>query len=130
MLALAGLTRLGRAGDATEALSVDQMVPAVGQGALAVQCRRDDARVKGLLAAIHHDPTGLCVAAERAFLAEVSGGCSAPAACHARFVDGMVVAEGVWAADERGPLKRAKLVSDPLHVHAMGTELARRLKSG
>jgi hydroxymethylbilane synthase len=130
MLALAGLTRLGRAADATEALPVDQMVPAVGQGALAVQCRSDDARVKGLLAAIHHEATGLCVAAERAFLMEVQGGCSAPAACHARLIDGMVVVDGVWAADEHAPLRRAQLKADPLHVHALGTELARRLKGG
>lgn len=130
VLALAGLTRLGRAGDVTEVLAVEQMVPAVGQGALAVQCRRADARVLGILQALHHEPTALCVAAERAFLLEVSGGCSAPAACHARFVDGLVIADAIWAADDRGPLKRLQLKSDGLHVHALGTELARRLKSG
>jgi hydroxymethylbilane synthase len=128
MLALAGLTRLGRAGDATEALDVSEMIPAVGQGALAVQCRRDDREVISLLESIHHPDTGVCVAAERAFLAEVSGGCSAPAAAHARIVDGRVVAEGVWAADERGTVRRARLVGDVLHVHALGTELARRVK--
>jgi hydroxymethylbilane synthase len=129
MLALAGLTRLGRAEDATEALDVEQMIPAVGQGALAIQCRSDDREVLGLLEAIHHPETGICVAAERAFLQEVSGGCSAPAACHARFVDGMVVADGVWGADADGPLVRARLQSDPLHVTPMGIELARRLKN-
>ncbi|MEQ1503019.1 MAG: hydroxymethylbilane synthase [Myxococcota bacterium] len=128
MLALAGLTRLGRAADATEALSVDQMVPAVGQGALAVQCREGDARVLPLLDTIHDRETGACVAAERAFLIEVQGGCSAPAACHARWVDGLVVADAVWAADERGPVVRAQLRADPLHVHALGTELARRVR--
>jgi hydroxymethylbilane synthase len=128
MLALAGLTRLGRAGDATEALDVQQMIPAVGQGALAIQCRRDDREVLALLESIHHRETGICVAAERAFLQEVSGGCSAPAACHARFVDRVVVAEGVWGADDRGPLVRARLQSDPLHVTPMGIELARKLK--
>lgn len=72
----------------------------------------------------------MCVAAERAFLAEISGGCSAPAACHARLVDGAVVVDGVWAASDAGPVKRATLRGDRLHVHAMGTELARRLKRG
>ena len=130
MLALAGLTRLGRAADATYALSVDEMTPAVGQGALAVQCRRDDDDVLKILEHIHHAGTGLCVAAERAFLIEVQGGCSAPAACHARLVDGLVVADGVWALDDRSPLVRARLQADPLHVHALGTELARRVKGG
>ncbi len=128
VLALAGLTRLQRAQDVTEALSVERMVPAVGQGALCVQCRGDDRRMLELLASIHHADTGLCVEAERAFLKEVSGGCSAPAACHARLVDGMVVVDGVWAADERGPMRRMQLRSDPLHVHALGTDLARKLK--
>lgn len=129
LLALAGLSRLGRASDATEVLSVEQMIPAVGQGALAVQCRRDSSEVKRVLDAIHHPPTAICVAAERAFLQQVSGGCSAPAACHARWIDGTVVADGVWSADERGPLRRAQLRSDPLHVQALGIELARRLMS-
>ncbi|MBX2797424.1 MAG: hydroxymethylbilane synthase [Myxococcales bacterium] len=127
LLAMAGLTRLGRAGDVSEALEPEQMIPAVGQGALAIQCRGGDARVIELLESIHHERTGLCVQAERAFLAAVSGGCSAPAACYAQFDDGMVHADGVWAADEDGEPKRMRLQADPLHVHAMGTELATRL---
>lgn len=130
MLALAGLTRLGRAADATEVLEVTDMTPAVGQGALAIQCRRDDARVLALLETIHDRDTGVCVTAERAFLAEISGGCSAPAACHARIVGGHVVADGVWGVDASGPAVRAQLRSDPLHVHALGTELARRVRGG
>ncbi|MEQ1564417.1 MAG: hydroxymethylbilane synthase [Myxococcota bacterium] len=129
LLALAGLTRLDRAGDVTEALEVDQMVPAVGQGALAVQCRSADVRVKQLLGSIHHPETGVCVAAERAFLVEVSGGCSAPAACHARMVDGLVVADAVWGPDDRGPLHRSSHRAEPAHAHVMGAELARRLKA-
>jgi hydroxymethylbilane synthase len=129
VLALAGLSRLGRAADATAILSVDEMVPAVGQGALAVQARKDDDRVLQVLEAVHHADTGICVAAERAFLHAISGGCSAPAACHARIVDGAVVVEGVWAASDAAPLRRASLRGDRLHVHAMGTELARRLKA-
>lgn len=129
VLALAGMTRLGRAGDVTEALSLEVMVPAVGQGALCVQCRGDDRAMLDLLGAIHHVPTGICVETERAFLREVSGGCSAPAACHARMVDGMIVADAVWAADDRGPLARRSAKADPLHAAALGIDLARRLRS-
>lgn len=127
LLAMAGLARLGRLHDVSEAIDVDTMVPAVGQGALAVQCRRGDREVEAVLEAIHHEPTAQCVAAERAFLAAVSGGCSAPAACHAVRDGSMVVATGVWAASEHGEPRRLTLSADPLHVHAMGTDLARQL---
>jgi hydroxymethylbilane synthase len=130
LLALAGMKRLGREADATEALDPSVMIPAVGQGALAVQCRRDDDEVLRALETIHDADTGVCVAAERAFLQEIQGGCSAPAAAHARLVDREVIIEGVWALDDRGPLRRDRLVGDALHVHALGTELARRVRSG
>ncbi len=130
VLAMAGLTRLGRAGDATEALSVEAMIPAVGQGALAIQCRAGDAAVQKVLDTIHHADTATCVAAERAFLVEISGGCSAPAACHAVLSGGTVTATGVWAEDENCSPRRLSLTADPLHVHALGTEVARRLRDG
>lgn len=130
VLAWAGMRRLGIGDLATQVLEVDEMIPAVGQGALALQCRGDDRDVHDLLEAIHHEPSGTCVAAERSFLVAVSGGCSAPAAAHARLVDGMVVMEGVWAKDEASPLRRLELRADPLHVHALGRELAEQLKRG
>ena len=129
VLAAAGLTRLDKADAITEALSEEDMVPAVGQGALAIQCRRDDAATKKILDAIHHEPTAVCVAAERAFLVAVSGGCSAPAACHAVWDGDEIVASGVWAADEHGTAYRKTLRADPLHVVAMGRDLARQLKA-
>jgi len=130
VLALAGLQRLGLADAVTEVLDVDRMIPAVGQGALAVQCRAGDVDVLRTLEAIHHQPTSLCVETERAFLARIGGGCSAPAACHARLVEGMIVADAVWADGADAPPKRLRLSGDPLHVHALGTELARRLRDG
>ncbi len=130
LLAMAGLERLGRAAEATEALTVDRMVPAVGQGALAVQCRSGDRRVQGLLEAIHHQPSALCVMAERAFLTVVSGGCSAPAACHAWIEGDFVVADAVWAADEHAAPRRRVRKADALHVHALGADLARQLMRG
>jgi len=127
VLAMAGLTRLGKQAAATEALAVDAMVPAVGQGALAVQSRRDDAATKEILEAIHHEPTAICVAAERAFMQAVSGGCSAPAACYARFDGDEVVARGVWAPSDDSAPRTLVLRSDALHVVAMGRDLARQL---
>jgi hydroxymethylbilane synthase len=86
ILAAAGLTRLGLEAEITEALSLDLMLPAPGQGALAVQCR-DDAALLELLAPLNHLPTRLSVTAERAFLARLGGGCSLPIAAYATATD-------------------------------------------
>ncbi|MBK8974585.1 MAG: hydroxymethylbilane synthase [Planctomycetes bacterium] len=80
VLAAAGLGRLALdlAGLARAELPTDRFVPAPGQGALGVQCRRDDRRVLDLLAAIHDPVTARCVTAERSVLARLEGGCSTP----------------------------------------------------
>lgn len=82
ILAAAGLTRLGLDNQITERLRLDVMLPAPGQGALAVQCRDDDTLLE-LLAPLNHLPTRLAVTAERAFLAALGGGCSLPIAAYA-----------------------------------------------
>jgi hydroxymethylbilane synthase len=82
LLALAGLKRLGMAHVGT-AVPEDEMLPAVGQGAVCIECRADDARTRAWLAAIDHKPTALCVAAEHAMLAVLDGSCRTPIAGHA-----------------------------------------------
>ena len=83
ILAGAGLTRLGLEEHVTEWLSIDVMLPAPGQGALAVQCRADDQSTLNLLAVIENGSTRRCVTAERAFLQALGGGCSIPVAAYA-----------------------------------------------
>jgi hydroxymethylbilane synthase len=83
VLALAGLRRLGLQDRVTEILSLDQSLPAVGQGALALQCRADDAHTRERLEPLDHAATRLTVEAERAFLARLEGGCTVPLAAHA-----------------------------------------------
>lgn len=83
ILAGAGLTRLGLEDHVTEWLSLDQMLPAPGQGALAVQCRAGDAETLSLLAGLEHTPTRLAVTAERQFLLGLGGGCAVPVAAYA-----------------------------------------------
>ena len=80
LLALAGLRRLGRTDAATAIVAVDDILPAVGQGAMALTCRADDARVRALLAALDHRPTHLAVVAERALLEVLDGSCHTPIA--------------------------------------------------
>jgi hydroxymethylbilane synthase len=82
LLALAGLKRLGVAHVGTP-VPEEEILPAVGQGAVCIECRADDARTRAWLAAIDHKPTALCVAAEHAMLAVLDGSCRTPIAGHA-----------------------------------------------
>jgi hydroxymethylbilane synthase len=120
LLAAAGLARLGIARPDVHPLSVDEMVPAPGQGALAVQIRAGDARVAALVGAIDDADTRACTSAERAFLHALSGGCSVPAACHVRRVgEGFA---GVAVLEAGGQLRRAaRTGTDPV---ALGAALA------
>lgn len=83
ILALAGLRRLGLTDRATEIFDPGRFLPAVGQGALGIECRHDDEEVLALLAAADHPETRICVSAERAFMAAVEGSCRMPVAAHA-----------------------------------------------
>jgi hydroxymethylbilane synthase len=89
ILARAGLARLGRGIGCT--IPVEDMLPAVGQGAVCIESRLDDTRVRALLAAIDHAPTACCVRAETAMLAVLDGSCRTPIAGHA-VLDG----DGLW----------------------------------
>ena len=83
VLAYAGLARIGHTDLVTEIFEPDDMVPAPGQGALAVECRAGDAELAGLLARIDHQPTRDAVTAERSLLAALEAGCSAPVGAYA-----------------------------------------------
>jgi hydroxymethylbilane synthase len=83
VLALAGLKRLGLAHAATEILTPEVSLPAIGQGALGIECRAEDARTRALLSALSHPETAACVAAERAVMAAVDGNCRTPVAAYA-----------------------------------------------
>jgi hydroxymethylbilane synthase len=99
LLARAGLERLDRLDVVSEVLTGDQMLPAPGQGSLAIQCRTEDAAL-ALLAPLHDPATWVAVTAERAFLAGLGGGCSLPVAAHSVLQDGLLQLRGrVTAVD-------------------------------
>jgi len=88
LLALAGLKRLGLAERATALLSLDDFPPAVGQGAIGITCRANDAETRAALAPLLDEATALALTAERAFLAALDGSCRTPIAGHATVKDG------------------------------------------
>jgi hydroxymethylbilane synthase len=120
VLAAAGIRRLGLEEAVTEWLEPETMLPAPGQGALAVQCRADDERMLSLLAAIDDPGARATTTAERAFLEALGGGCAAPVAAHAE-----VVARG--AADSSNSLLQGVMRSrmDGLVASINGSEVVR-----
>jgi hydroxymethylbilane synthase len=134
ILAMAGLKRLGLTAAVTQALSIDEFLPAVGQGAVAIETRDDDGKTRDLLAAIDHAPTAIALAAERAFLAVLDGSCRTPIAGHATVSDDGVAFRGmvflprglaVYETRRSGPVaEAARLGADA------GAELKSRAGSG
>jgi hydroxymethylbilane synthase len=128
VLARAGLARLGRLDDATEVLDPLQMLPAPGQGALAVECRSDDLGLAADLAALEDSSSRSAVEAERAVLATLEGGCSAPIGALAEVVEGDDGDE-LWlravALSHDGALSvRMSAAGDPADATGVGTRLA------
>jgi hydroxymethylbilane synthase len=126
VVAAAALDRLGRMSDVAEVLSTELVVPQVGQGALAIECRADDEGTIAALAAIQHGPSRRALDAERAWLAEVGGACDLPVGAHARVGDGGCVRLTAMIAtpDGRVMLRDTAEGDDPV---ALGRALARHL---
>jgi hydroxymethylbilane synthase len=131
VVAAAALQRLGRSAEISEVLDPEWMVPQVGQGALAVECRADDHATRDLLAAIDDGRSRLAVEAERAFLREVGGSCDLPVGAYA-VVGPLVGGEGgtirleglIAAGDGRIVLRQRDDGDDP---EELGRRVARHL---
>jgi len=127
VLAAAGLRRLGHAARISELLAPEVMLPAVGQGALGIETRRDDAEVNALVAGLHDLPTALCVRAERAALARLGGGCQVPVACHARLEGARLRVEGLIGHPSGTPLLREGAEGPAEDPESVGAAVGERL---
>jgi hydroxymethylbilane synthase len=126
VLAAAGVLRLGLGEHITEYLPMEVMLPAPGQGAIAVQCRADDSAMLELLTAIDDADTRAAVTAERAFLNALGGGCSAPVAAYAVRASGgspLHLTGLIASADGRRVIRVAGEGSDP---NILGAHLAQQ----
>jgi hydroxymethylbilane synthase len=114
VLAQAGLNRLNMQEYISEVFSLDVMLPAPGQGALAVQCRADDTETLELFAAIHDPLTAAAVEAERAFLSGLGGGCSLPIAAFAEKNNGTIILTGaVISPDGKQAIRLSAAADEP-----------------
>jgi hydroxymethylbilane synthase len=128
ILALAGLKRLGVADAATAILSVDQFLPAVGQGAIAIESRIDDVATREAIAAISDDATITAVMAERAFLAVLDGSCRTPIAGHARIENGELLFRGLIAKPDGSATFETSRRGGVGDAAALGADAAQELK--
>jgi hydroxymethylbilane synthase len=128
LLALAGLKRLGLAEAATALLSVDEFLPAVGQGIIALEARAVDANTLAMLAAINHLDSLTALAAERAFLAVLDGSCRTPIAGHATIDSGRLQFRGLIAKPDGSEVLEARRDGTVTDAFDLGEDAGRELR--
>jgi hydroxymethylbilane synthase len=136
ILAAAGVKRLGLQHRLTEILPFEISLPAIGQGAVGIECRVDDAFVNNLIAPLNHSETFICVTAERAFLKRLEGGCQVPIAAHARLerrAEGrgqsslhslLLIMDGLVGAVNGDRIVNGHIEGEPENAEILGIRLA------
>lgn len=129
VLACAGLKRLRFDERITLHMGTDVMLPAVGQGAVGIECRKDDAEVNALIAPLNHGDTAIRVAAERAMNRRMQGGCQVPIAGYAELEHGVIVLRGLVGRSDGSEVVRGVISGRPEDAEELGTVLAEDLLS-
>ncbi len=128
ILAVAGLQRLGMADRIHQAIPAEVSLHAVGQGALGIECRGDDAEVLELLKALQHQPTAYRCYAERAFLRELEGGCQVPIGVNTVLDGETLTLSGIVASLDGQRLVQDTITGPATEAERLGTELAQSLR--
>ncbi len=129
ILAVAGLKRLNLAARITVYLSPEESLPAVGQGALGIECLTGRPELLTLLAPLHHADTATCVLAERAMSHALNGSCQVPLGGFAQLVEGKVVLRGFVGSPDGRKILRAAGEDDPTAAETLGRKIAEDLVS-
>jgi hydroxymethylbilane synthase len=124
ILAAAGLIRLGFEDRITASISVDDSLPAGGQGAVGIECRSVDTEIHALLAPLHHDDTATRVIAERSLNKHLNGGCQVPIACYAVLEGEQIWLRGLVADPSGGLLLHAQARAPRADAQALGVQVA------
>ena len=127
ILAAAGLIRLGFGDRIRSTIEPEDSLPAIGQGAVGIECRADDERVNGLLAPLHHADTASRVLAERAMNTRLEGGCQVPIGGHAVLKDDEIWMRGLVGTVDGSEIIRAEIRGPRDEAEALGTALADEL---
>lgn len=126
VLAAAGMRRMGHGDRITQYLEPGFMVPAVGQGALAIETREDDSRVNMLVSSLNDQATAWCVAVERSFLKRMGGGCQVPLAAHCTMLGDRALLVAAVAHPEGSPVLKESW-EGPVQDVSIGAQIAERL---
>lgn len=127
ILASAGITRMGWAERISSYIPTEQMVSAVGQGAIGIEIRSDDEFMIEVCEKISDSETFTCVTAERVVMKKLEGGCQVPIGAYARIVDGVLVMDGLVGSVEGDRIVRDQLTGDPADPVALGDAMVARL---
>jgi len=127
VLACAGLKRLGLGERIRVELAPEILLPAVGQGAICIECRLGDFAIERLIAPLNHRPTAVRVAAERALNAHLEGGCQVPIAAYAELDDDRLRLRALVGEPDGSRLIRGEIEGEALRAEALGTALAEEL---
>ena len=130
ILATAGLKRMGLEDRISQVIPTDKILPAIGQGALGLETRRDDARTIAVISFLNHEPTQVAVAVERAFLKELEGGCQVPIAGLGLLEDGQLHFTGMVAELDGTRIIQDQISGNKKDAAQMGRELAGKLLAG
>jgi hydroxymethylbilane synthase len=128
LLALAGLKRLGKAGQASAVLDTREMLPAVAQGAIALEIRAEDRRVRDLVAPLNHEPSAVRVTAERALLAALDGSCKTPIAALAELEDGRLALRALVIRPDGSEKHETTREGPPADAERMGRDAGEELR--
>jgi hydroxymethylbilane synthase len=129
ILAAAGVKRLGLHNRITEILPFELSLPAIGQGAIGIECRTDDEFIRTRIAPLNHEETSVCVRAERAFLKKLEGGCQVPIAAHARLAGGRIQMDGLVGSISGDRLIKGYGEGSPENAESLGITLAEDILS-
>jgi hydroxymethylbilane synthase len=124
ILAAAGIRRMGWADKITELLSTDISLPAIGQGAVGIECRKEDPGVNDLIAFLQHNETFDAVRAERALLKRLEGGCQVPIAAYAEIQEDSLRLRGLVGSVDGKVLIREEISGTRVQGETLGIELA------
>ena len=127
ILACAGLKRLGLEDRIRVELAPEILLPAVGQGAICIECRSGDSAVEQLIAPLHHAPTAVRVAAERALNARLEGGCQVPIAAYAELDEDVLHLRALVGEPDGSHIIRGEIEGDADRAEALGIDLANEL---
>jgi len=129
ILAAAGVKRLGWEQRITEIIDPAVSLPAIGQGAIGIECRTDDGFINSLIAPLNHKETSICVRAERALLKRLQGGCQVPIAAHAVLKDGRLVMDGLVGSVTGDRIIKEHLEGNIEDAEKIGITLGEKLLS-